>query len=503
MSLKAYQAKRNFRKTREPKPKAAKPHRQPIFVVQEHHARRLHYDFRLEADGVLKSWAVPKEPSMDPAQKRLAVHAEDHPLEYAKFKGTIPEGEYGGGEVLIWDKGTYENLLAEKPTPQSVTEGIESGHVEVNLHGKRLKGRFALVHMHGRMRGKDNWLLIKMKDEMARPEPSGNGQAASHTRRQAQATALANRSQRGRQSVASKRGSAPRVTKVAKPPQDPVQFTHLEKVMFPQAGISKGDVLTFYLQIAPRLLPFLRDRPATLERLPDGIGNGKAAPHFWQKNTPASYPSWIRRIEMPAEGGKNVNYVLINNAETLLYLVNQGTLTFHVWFSRVEELDRPDFVLFDIDVSQATFADAVAVTGELHLALKKARNPAFLKTSGKSGLHVLVPWKQYGGYDEARAWALEMAEGVVQALPDRATTERSKSRRGRRVYVDVMQNAKGRHVAPPYVLRAVPFAGVSTPLRWTELTPKLDPAEFTIKTILRRVGRQKRDPFENLLKSFA
>src|SRR5207302_9675076 len=134
----------------------------------EHHASRLHYDFRLEADGVLKSWAVPREPSLDPSQKRLAVRVEDHPLAYATFKGTIPEGQYGAGTVKIWDHGTYDNLLADKAEPQSVTEGIDAGRLEFALHGERLNGRFALIRMKGMGRGKDNWLLIKMKDEFAR-----------------------------------------------------------------------------------------------------------------------------------------------------------------------------------------------------------------------------------------------------------------------------------------------------------------------------------------------
>src|SRR5947209_11476819 len=182
MVLEQYRAKRDFQKTPEPEARPAQSYRQPIFVVQEHHATRLHYDFRLEADGVLKSWAVPKQPSMDPAQKRLAVHVEDHPLAYADFKGTIPEGHYGAGEVAIWDRGTYDNLLADKPVPQTLSEGIEAGRLEFTLHGKKLRGRFALIRMRTKGRGKENWLLIKMRDELARPEPDTNGRSARCSR---------------------------------------------------------------------------------------------------------------------------------------------------------------------------------------------------------------------------------------------------------------------------------------------------------------------------------
>jgi bifunctional non-homologous end joining protein LigD len=137
--------------------------------VQEHHARRLHYDFRLEAEGVLKSWAVPKEPSTDLAQKRLAVQVEDHPLAYATFTGTIPAGQYGAGTVTLWDQGTYDNLLAEKPVPQTVSEGIAAGHLELVLYGTKLQGRFHLIRMQGTGRGKAQWLLIKRPDAGARP----------------------------------------------------------------------------------------------------------------------------------------------------------------------------------------------------------------------------------------------------------------------------------------------------------------------------------------------
>src|SRR5437762_2512074 len=167
MSLEKYQAKRDFEQTSEPKGRRAKKNPKPIFVVQEHHARRLHYDFRLEADGVLKSWAVPKGPSLDPTQKRLAVHVEDHPLEYAKFKGTIPEGQYGAGRVFIWDHGTYDNLLAQKSEPQSVSEGIQAGRLEFALLGRKLRGNFALIRLRSARPKDDNWLLIKMKDKFA------------------------------------------------------------------------------------------------------------------------------------------------------------------------------------------------------------------------------------------------------------------------------------------------------------------------------------------------
>src|SRR4051812_11492443 len=175
MPLEKYHARRDFTRTREPSGAGDEtPHERPIFVVQEHHASHLHYDFRLEADGVLKSWAVPKGPSLDPRVKRLAVQVEDHPLAYATFAGTIPAGQYGAGTVSIWDHGTYENLLDD----ETIAEGIDAGRIDFAMRGERLRGRFSLVRMKGSGRGKPQWLLIKKDDEFARPEADADPSAA-------------------------------------------------------------------------------------------------------------------------------------------------------------------------------------------------------------------------------------------------------------------------------------------------------------------------------------
>jgi bifunctional non-homologous end joining protein LigD len=289
-----------------------------------------------------------------------------------------------------------------------------------------------------------------------------------------------------------------RLSVLARGRPERVQPTHLRKLMFPAAGLTKGDVLNFYERIAPHLLPFLHGRPVTLERLPEGLVGGKA-PHFWQKNTPAYYPAWIPRLTLPAGHGKPVSYVLINHVETLLYLVNQGALTFHIWPSRIEDLDHPDFVLFDLDPGQASFDSVVELARALHDLLGESGVESYVKTSGKSGLHVFTRWERPGGYDESRAWALAIARQLVGRRPRAATTERARAGRHGRIYVDVMPNARGHHVVPPYVLRAVPAATVSMPLRWAELKPGLTPDDFTVRTVLRRLQSRKRDPLAGLL----
>jgi bifunctional non-homologous end joining protein LigD len=336
--------------------------------------------------------------------------------------------------------------------------------------------------MRGKSGKKENWLLIKSRNEYARP---GSAKADGKASRE-----------RERSDVESRPRPA-RTTANGKPPRD-VEVTHPEKVLFPDDGITKRDVVEYYHKVAKRLLPFLKDRPVTLERLPDGLGPGN--PHFWQKHTPESYPGWVPRLRQMTERGRPVEYVLVNDRQTLLYLVNQGTLTFHPWLSRVGDLDRPDFVLFDLDPGSATMADTVAVARRLHEVLDDQGIKSSVKTSGKTGLHILVPWTQKGDFTAARGWAAAIAARVAEAMPDRATTEIRKAKRRGRVYIDVMQNARGHHAVPPYVIRAVPGASVSTPLSWRELTPDLDPARFNIRTVPARIARQAHDPMAPLLR---
>jgi bifunctional non-homologous end joining protein LigD len=364
------------------------------------------------------------------------------------------------------------------PGADDFDRGREAGKLEFVLHGEKLNGRFALVRMGGN-RGKQNWLLIKMRDEFMRQ--SGNGKPARTPRRPTR--------------------TAPSPTpREHESSPSPIEVTNGDKIWFPEDGITKGDVFNYYAECADRLIPFLRNRPMTLERLPDGIGEGK--PHFWQKHAPAHYPSWIPRVNLPTERGKAVDYVLVNDKETLLYLVNQGTLTFHPWLSRVDHPDHPDFVLFDLDPGGATFANAATVARRLHEILEEEGLSSVPKTSGKTGIHVLVAWEKDGDFDKARAWARSIADRVVAETPDSATTEIRKTGRGKRVYVDTLQNAEGHHAVPPYVVRPVAGAPVSMPLEWNELTGKLRPGHFTIKTALRRLTRQMRDPMADLLNSF-
>jgi bifunctional non-homologous end joining protein LigD len=759
--LKEYRRKRDPTATSEPFSgrRAAKRAKDPIFVVQRHDARRLHYDFRLERDGALASWAVPKGVPLEPGQRALAVHVEDHPLEYATFAGEIPKGQYGAGLVEIWDNGTYE-LVEEK----------RDGGLTVRLHGKRLEGAWTLVpaHLDGDPK---NWLLIKKHDEgiaerthteyapmlatLEKSIPRGDnwlfevkwdgyralayvsqGEATLTSRNRNDLTerfpsvakeiakalktpdcvldgevcaldeqgrssfsamqqgkagtplvyfvfdvlevegeplvdlALSERRKRleklidrrnktvrisevfedgealfaaaaeqhlegimakradsryavgrrtrdwlklkthGRQEfiiagytkgqgrragtlgslvLAVKRGQeldyagnvgtgftgeeierllkklrplerasspfrvVPKMPKVRKgdvtwvepklvaevefaewthdgrlrapsyqglradkspdevrrelPIDDEIsigkrtlKLSNLDKPFWDDLGITKGDLLAYYRAVAPVLVPHLKGRPFTMRRYPDGA-YGKA---FFQKDAPKGMPEWIetaRILVTTRDTPRQKRWIqapLVNDELALLWMVNMGCIDMNAWYSRVDKLDRPDFVLFDLDPSpDVGFEETIQVALLVKEALDALGLESFPKTSSADGMHVLVPIERRHSYDDTRRFSEIVAGAIARSYPKLATTQWAKAKR-RGVLIDANQNGEGKTIASAYSVRPRPGAPVSTPLRWDEVKPGLDPLAFTMDVVQDRVQKHG-DLFEGVL----
>jgi bifunctional non-homologous end joining protein LigD len=833
--LETYRRKRDPDRTPEPFG-GGRPGSGGLFVVQQHAARRLHYDLRLEMDGVLKSWAVPKGPSVRAETKRLAVHVEDHPLEYADFEGVIPKDNYGAGAVIVWDHGRYRSAKPEDPLAQ-----LERGLVEVDFHGHKMRGRWTLARMGGKSK---EWLLIRKTgqpvpageiteryprsvrsgltlDEMrdagavrdalrarlraleapVRPVPAReqgfmlatlaeqppegddwlfeikydgvrvlaeragdrvtllgrSGQVvtgrypeivsalralafdrflidgeivaldargvSSFQRLQARmgltrsdditramatvaveavffdCLALEGHDLRqvpldGRKAclervlpplgvtrfgdhvesagpafldaaaearlegiVAKRRTSlyVPRrsdawlkikcqrrlefviggytdpqgsrarlgalhlglydgarliyVSKVGTgfdgdeierlwerlqplrratspfdagtpagrghhwvepqlvaevrftewtrdggirhptylglrddvrpqdcrrepadasdwadavepvptekqisgvathpasandPPRDAtarssrVRLTNLDKVFWPAEGYTKGDLIRYYEAIAPTMLPYLRDRPIVLTRYPDGIA-GKS---FFQKDAPEFAPDWVRTERIYSKDtDREIDYFVVDDTEMLQYVANMGTIPIHVWSARLPTLERPDWLVLDLDPKGAPFTDVVRVAQTVHHVLDELELPSYVKTSGATGLHVLVPLGAKYTHEQSRTLARLLAVMVVDLVPAIATVARPLGARGGKVYVDFGQNGHGRTIAGPFSVRPLLGAPVSCPLDWAEVTARLDPARFTIRTVPRRFARRA-DPLQPVL----
>jgi bifunctional non-homologous end joining protein LigD len=284
----------------------------------------------------------------------------------------------------------------------------------------------------------------------------------------------------------------------AAPPQSgrPVTFTNLDKVFWPEEGITKGDLVEYYRTVAPWMLPWLADRPLVLDRYPDGIA-GKS---FFQKNAPGNAAGRLRTVAMDSEGsGRAIDYILCEDVEGLLYLVNLGAIPFHVWSSRVGSIDRPDWCILDLDPKTAPFAHVVTIARAIRELCEKIELPSFIKTSGGSGLHVLLPMGGLFGHDQTRQLAEVLAGIIVARLPEIATTARSIPARRGRVYVDALQNGRGKLLAAPYAVRPRPGATVSTPLDWSEVNDRLDVRSFNVKTVPQRLKKRKEDPLRPVL----
>ena len=805
MALREYRRRRNFARTPEPRGgRRAHRSRAPSFVVQKHAARNLHYDFRLEHEGVLWSWAVPKGPSLDPRVKRLAMRTEDHPLEYGDFEGVIPKGEYGGGTVLVWDRGSW----SAEGDPKKALDG---GHLDFTLHGEKLRGRWHLVKTRARQKDKrgNAWLLFKGSDDEARPgaarelveqqpdsvitgkdlaEVSGAAERVWHSNRSqprlgrdvlpefvepqlatlvtaapageewlselkldgyriqariekeqvelrsrnaltwtarfpsiaralrmlparkalldgevvvlrdgksdfqelqnalsrrddarcvyfvfdllhldghdlrarplverkellrallkgaddrtrysdhlagngpeffraacelgaegavcklanapyasgrsrawlkvkckarqefviggfsapagsrshfgalllgvqedgalryagkvgtgftAQSLSdlsgkLANLSQKacpfepalrgaeardvrwvkpelvaeiefaertrdGRVRHASflglredkspmqvkrERPASPRrVTKQAPKDAPKLALTHPDRVLYPEAQLTKRDLALYLTEVAPVMLPHVAGRPLTLFRCPEG----RQKECFFQKHPGRGTPEAIHGVSVRESGGMK-EYMTVADVDGLVGLAQLGALEIHAWGSRAPDVEHPDQVTFDLDPDPTVpWKDVVSAARDLRAQLEKLGLESFVKTTGGKGLHVVVPITPRGDFDEVKEFARALCEERVAAHPDRYLAKASKAARKGKIFLDYLRNAHGATAVVPYSTRARENAPVATPLSWTELSARLDPQRFTLRTVPKRLAKLGRDPWE-------
>lgn len=261
-------------------------------------------------------------------------------------------------------------------------------------------------------------------------------------------------------------------------------ITHPEKLLFPEDGISKGDLASYYEAVAPVMLPHLRDRPVTMERYPSGIG-GEG---FWQKDVSRGFPEWLQRVEVPKKGGV-VHYPIVTDVRSLMWITNQNTVTQHVWTSRVPELQCPDLCVFDLDPS----GDDVNAVREAALALRdllaELTLPSWIKTSGSKGFHIVVPVVAKTHVDVVARFANSVGTLLVKRKSDRLTQEFSKANRNGRIYMDTGRNGYGATFAAAYTVRARSGAPVSAPCTWAEVERgEVSPTSFNLRNMRDRIA---------------
>jgi bifunctional non-homologous end joining protein LigD len=265
-----------------------------------------------------------------------------------------------------------------------------------------------------------------------------------------------------------------------------VELTNLTKVFWPQEGYTKGDVIDYYDQIAPYILPYLKDRPESLNRHPNGI-TGES---FFQKDVQKA-PEWVKTVPIhsPAEE-KTIHWLICNDRDTLLYMANLGCIEINPWSARFQKKEYPDYLIIDLDPNDIDFQEVMNTARYVKKIMDKAEIASFVKTSGKTGLHILVPLGGQYTFEQTKQFAELLAKIVSKELPHTTSVIRDPKKREKKVYIDFLQNRIGQTIAAPYSIRPIPLAPVSTPLQWDELTTTLHPTDFTMKNIFRRLGRR-------------
>jgi bifunctional non-homologous end joining protein LigD len=512
-----YREMRDFGRTSEPSGTGAAASPGNRFVVQRHRARRRHYDLRLELNGVLVSWAVPKGPTLDPKARRMAVHVEDHPLEYVDFEGVIPAGEYGGGDVIVWDRGTWEPVDTDDPV-----QALADGNCHFDLYGEKLAGRFVLIHPSRDGDGKQ-WLLLHKQDDYAEPGWDAEDHPRSVKSGMTNAEVAAAPAAMWRGDLPPAEAEIP--VRGGKPAWQPatdgelasldelggsgswqvagrtLNLTNLDKVLVPgragEESITKRDLIRYYTVIAPVMLPYLTNRALNTHRFPGGIGR----PGFWHKEVPDHAPAWLRRWHHEDAAPDEVQqYLVPAGVADLAWLANFGALELHAWTSRISDVRHPTWALFDIDPGPATSFDEVLVLARLHrTALEHLGLVGRPKVTGQRGIQVWVPIEPRYTYAETRAWVETVSKTIGRTVPDLVSWAWHKDRRGGRARLDYTQNVLNKTLVAPYSVRPQPGAPVSVPLEWEELDdPDLRPDRWTIRTVTDRI-ESAGDPFSALL----
>jgi bifunctional non-homologous end joining protein LigD len=273
-----------------------------------------------------------------------------------------------------------------------------------------------------------------------------------------------------------------------------LELSNEDKVLFPEDGITKGEIIDYYQRIAERMLPHIRSRPVTMIRFPDGIGR----PGFYQKDVSDYFPAWLKRVTVARKEGGTTTYPLCNDGASLAYLANQAAVSIHVWLSRAGQLHHPDLMVFDMDPPGGDFAAARAAARAARALLRELGLVPFVQTTGSRGLHVVVPLDGKSSFTEVRQFSQAVARLLAARRPEQLTTEHRKNKRGDRLFIDTGRNAYAQTFAAPYTVRPRPGAPVAAPLDWSELG-KGDSQRYNIRNIFRRLGR-KDDPWESMWK---
>ncbi len=463
--LKRYKDKRNFKKTDEPIGDIYKSSKKLRFVVQHHLARKDHYDFRLEFNGVLKSWAVPKGPSYNTSDKRLAIEVEDHPLNYKNFEGIIPQGEYGGGTVMLWDEGLWEPINDPK-------KGLTEGSLKFTLKGKRLKGNWSLVKIKD-----NNWLLIKEKDEYSKT------------------TSYIDKFKTSIKSglTIDEIGNNNKKTLIGEITIEKVKISNPDKIIFDDLKITKKDIVLYYQKIYSRMFPFLKNRIISTVRCPKGIEDEC----FFKKHL-GTYNKGVELVDIPNKEGQLSDYYYIKNISGLIYEVQMNTIEFHIWGSNVKNLDKPDIMVFDLDPDEKMNLERVREgVRDLKSILDNLSLTSFLKTSGGKGYHVVIPLKPSGNWEVFREFAKNIAEIMETKWPEKYVSNIRKVNRKNKIFIDWVRNTKSATSIAPYSLRIKDKATVSMPIKWSELD-LIAPDGITIKDAIKRLNRK--DPWANFFK---